>query len=186
MMTQATPAMRCHWLRIDGGLLLIPGCYSAMLGDEADCVCLYEEDELVVPVQRAAKCLAVALDVPGAAAALALVQDAEDRIRLSVLLRPLRAALDRARAEHEVALTRWRADRTSSPSARSDAYHEIVELPWRVVGQIERAADRLRELAIEPRGTVAQRARRHPEPPSRELLRLLAENQNCTDKEDRC
>lgn len=175
MMTQATPAMRCHWLRLDGGLLLIPGCYSAMLGDEADCVCSYEEDELVVPVQRAVKCLAVALDVPGAAEALALVGDAEDHIRLSALLRPLRAALSRARAEHEVALTRWRADRTSSPAARSDAYHALVEPPWRIIGQIERLAERLRELATEPRGTVAQRARRHPETPSPELLRLLAE-----------
>lgn len=175
MMSQATPGMRCHWLRLDSGLLLIPGCYSAMFGGEADCVCSYDEDELVVAVHCAAGRLALALDVPGAAEALALVRDAEDRIRLPVLLRPLRTALGRTRAEHEVALTRWRADRTSSPAARSDAYHALVEPPWRVIGQIERLAERLRDLAIEPRGTVAQRARRHPETPSPELLRLLAE-----------
>ena len=169
------PEMRCHWLLLGGEAILIPGCYGAMTGSVAACICSYGDSELVVADQRAQKLLEHNRGIPGAAEALALLAGVDGRTALSVLLRPLDAALRPARAEHEVALTRWRADRTSSPAARSDAYHALVEPPWRVIGQIERLAERLRELATEPRGTVAQRARRHPETPSPELLRLLAE-----------
>lgn len=166
---------RCHWLRMDGDLHLVPGCYGAALGSPAECCCSYDDDELVVPQHRASQILERNSGIPGAAQSLALALDAVDQLRLSVLLRPLRAALVPVVAQHRAALDRWCADGWTDRGAQERAWAELVEPPHRTAGQIERLVERLRELAIEPRGTVAQRARRRPQAPSRELLRLLGD-----------
>lgn len=169
------PVDRCHWLKVDGDLHLVPGCYGAALGSPAECCCSYDDDELVVPQHRASQILERNSGIPGAAQALALALDAVDQLRLSVLLRPLRAALVPVRAQHRAALDRWRDARWTDREVQERAWVELVEPPWRTAGQIERLIERLREFTIEPRGTVAQRARRHPQAPSPELLRLLGE-----------
>jgi len=166
---------RCHWLKVDGNVYLVPGCYGAALGSPAECCCGYDEDELVVPQHRASQILERNRGIPGAAQALALALDAVDQVWLSVLLRPLWAALDLANAQHSAALDRWRAARWTDREVQERARAELVEPPWRTAGQIERLVKRLSELAIEPGGTVAQRARRHPHAPSPELLRLLGD-----------
>lgn len=83
----------CYWIRTDEGLLLIPGCYSAIQGGPAECVCPHDEAHLRIRVADAHRVLTrIRGEVPGLREALALVEvEAAGTMALSSLLNRIRA-----------------------------------------------------------------------------------------------
>ena len=102
----ADPAEGCYWIRTDEGLLLIPGCYSAITGGPAECVCPHDEAHLRIRVADAHRVLArIRGDVPGLKEALALVEvEAAGTMALSGLLDRIRAVLATGLGAHS---QRW-------------------------------------------------------------------------------